>query len=124
MKYIDNLSILFTVTRSHSLLDNNYNQNMEFVPVRLLCPFGRNDKNLVVSDLKASEKTWLVNEVKHFGVSYQDLNNAYGFKPSYMIGLASKFKKNGVLYDKSGRTNFSHWIIYMNTFNEFPWRIG
>jgi hypothetical protein len=76
---------------------------METVPVRLLCPLGRNDKNLVVSDLKASEKTWLVNEVKHFGVSYQDLNNAYGFKPSYMKGLVRKFKKNGVLYDRSGK---------------------
>jgi hypothetical protein len=72
---------------------------MESVPVRLFCPFGRNDKNLIVSDLKALEKTWLVNDVKHFGVPYQD----FGFKTSHMKGLVSKFKKNGVLYDKLGR---------------------
>jgi hypothetical protein len=49
---------------------------MESVPVRLFCPFGRNDKNLIVSDLKALEKTWLVNDVKHFGVPYQDFKSS------------------------------------------------
>ena len=76
---------------------------MELIPERLINPFGRRVTKLDSTSLTVLQKTWLVSEVKHFGVSYRFLTDKYRHPESYLKGLVFKFKKKNRLYESRGR---------------------